>query len=76
MPKVEAKEPSFEEIVTRLEEIAQKLEAGDTDLERALELFEEGVKLARAGGDRLDHAEHRLEILRAGEQTETFEPDG
>jgi exodeoxyribonuclease VII small subunit len=76
MPKAQAKEPSFEDIVARLEEIAQKLEAGDTDLERALELFEEGVKLARAGGERLDNAEQRLEILRAGEQTETFEPDG
>ena len=70
-----AKEPTFEEIVQRLEKIAKQLESGDTELEKALELFEEGVKLAKNGGERLDEAERKLEILRGGEQTETFEPE-
>ena len=70
-----AKEPSFEEIVQRLEKIAKQLESGDTELEKALELFEEGVELAKSGGSRLDEAERKLEILRGGEQTETFEPE-
>lgn len=70
-----AKEPTFEEIVQRLESIAKQLESGDTELEKALELFEEGVKLAKSGGERLDEAERKLEVLRGGEQTEAFEPE-
>ena len=69
------KEPTFEELVQRLEAIAKQLESGDTELEKALDLFEEGVKLAKAGGARLEEAEHKLEILRGGEQTEAFEPE-
>ena len=39
---------SFEESVRRLATIVEQLEAGDLPLERSLELFEEGVRLARA----------------------------
>ena len=69
-----SKQPTFEEIVARLEAIAKQLESGDTELEKALELVEEGVKLAKTGTERLDEAERKLEILRGGEQTEAFEP--
>jgi exodeoxyribonuclease VII small subunit len=71
----EKKEPSFEEIIARLEVIAKRLEAGDTKLEEALALFEEGVKLAKVGGDRLDQAEKKLEILRGKDQAEPFVPE-
>lgn len=54
---------SFEESVRRLAAIVEQLEAGDLPLERSLELFEEGVRLARAAQERLDRAERRVEEL-------------
>ena len=54
---------SFEESSRRLAKIVEQLEAGDLPLERSLELFEEGVRLARAAQERLDRAERRVEEL-------------
>lgn len=56
-------ELSYEAISERLEVIAEKLETGDTELEEALALYEEGVKLAKLGTQRLDEAERRIERL-------------
>ena len=69
------KEPTFEELVARLEAIARLLESGDTKLEEALALFEEGIGLVHAGKTRLEQAEKKLEILREGERTEPFAPE-
>ncbi len=54
---------SFEEIVKRLEKIADLLESGQPELEESLRLFEEGVLLAKRGNKELDAAERRLEVL-------------
>jgi exodeoxyribonuclease VII small subunit len=54
---------SFEESARRLSAIVEELEGGELPLERSLELFEEGVKLARAAKERLDRAEKRVEEL-------------
>jgi len=54
---------SFEESTRRLSAIVEELEGGELPLERSLELFEEGVRLARAARDRLDRAERRVEEL-------------
>ncbi|MGI6485761.1 MAG: exodeoxyribonuclease VII small subunit [Tepidanaerobacteraceae bacterium] len=35
----------FEDAIKRLEEITEKLEQGDLTLEKALSLYEEGIKL-------------------------------
>lgn len=45
----------------RLEEIVRSLEAEDTDLDRALLLFEEGVARLRAARERLTEAEARVQ---------------
>jgi len=70
----ERPEQSFEQIVSRLEAIAKRLEAGDTQLEEALSIFEEGVALVRAGKDRLDRAEKKIEILRDSGRVEALAP--
>ncbi len=57
------KQPSFEESLERLEEIVEKLEGADQSLEESLALFEEGVKLARECGRRLDAAEKKVSLL-------------
>lgn len=56
-------EREFEEAMSRLEEIVQRLENGDLTLDGSLNLFEEGIGLARYCSEKLDAAESRLEIL-------------
>ena len=53
----------FEQALQRLEEIVEKLEKGDLALEKSLQLFEEGIKISRFCGTKLDEAERKVEIL-------------
>lgn len=75
----ESAEPAFEAILARLQEVVGELERGDLPLERSLALFEEGVRLARQGGSRLDAAEARVEELLAtnegGVRTRPLDPN-
>lgn len=65
------KEPiSFEEAVTRLEQIVRTMEEGKLSLDDSLAMFEEGVSLVRFCNGRLDTAEQRVRILLAGENGE------
>lgn len=64
----------YEEIVRRLTQTVEKLESGGLPLEEALVAFEQGVRLARAGQERLDAAEKRVELLLEGDRTQAFEP--
>ncbi len=45
----------------RLEEIVHALEGDEIDLDRALALFEEGVRYLKTAKDRLSDAEARVE---------------
>ena len=58
---------SFEEAITRLEEIVALLERGEAPLEQSLLLFEEGSKLLRYCTGLLDEAEQKVTVLTAGE---------
>lgn len=53
----------FEAALQRLEQIVDQLEAGNLSLEESLQVFEEGVGLARRAGKYLDEAEKRIELL-------------
>ncbi|MFH1092157.1 MAG: exodeoxyribonuclease VII small subunit [Pseudomonadota bacterium] len=59
---------TFEEGLSRLEELIQELEDGKLDLDRSLAVFEEGIKLSRVLGQKLDQAEKKLELLLKDEQ--------
>ena len=61
-PKPKA-ELSFEKGLERLDKIVQDLEQGDLPLERALELFEEGMKLSGNCRRQLEEAENKVELL-------------
>lgn len=63
MAKKQDKEPSFEETIKQLETIVTQLENGDLPLDEALNEFEKGIKLARAGQKQLSQAEQRIQIL-------------
>ena len=57
------KEDSFEDSLSRLEDIVGRLEAGDIDLESSVAAFEEGVALVRALNKRLDIVQSKIEKL-------------
>lgn len=62
------KEMKFETALDKLEEIVRKLEEGDLPLDDSLRMFEEGVRLARYCGGRLDAAERKIEVLMKNEE--------
>lgn len=57
---------SFEDKITRLEQIAALLEKGDAQLADSLKLFEEGTKLVNECGKLLDEAEQKVVRLTKG----------
>ena len=63
-----SKEMKFEAALDKLEEIVKKLEGGDLSLDDSLEIFEEGVRLARICNARLEAAERRIEVLMKDEK--------
>lgn len=57
--------PSLSSELKRLEEIVRQLESPDSDLDRALLLFEEGIARLRAARERLAEAETKVQqVLR------------
>ncbi len=60
---MDLKVKDFETALRSLEEIVSQLEAGDLALDRALELFEEGVKISRFCNTKLEEAERKVETL-------------
>lgn len=69
---------TFEAGLLQLEAIVKEMESGDLPLERAVELFERGMKLSEVCRKQLEEAETRVEVLmrRAGEmQPQPFKND-
>ena len=67
-----SEETPFEKVMDRLQTVVEQLEQGDLPLEQSLAMFEEGVRLSRAGAKRLDEAERRVEeLLAAGDELQT-----
>lgn len=58
-----AKQPNFEQAMSRLEEIVALLERGEAPLDASLALFEEGTKLMRRCSALLDKAEQTVTML-------------
>ena len=63
-----AKPESFEKNIERLDAIVRQLEDADLPLEKALQLYEEGMKLSEVCQKQLQEAEGRIQVLmkRAG----------
>ena len=60
---MELKVRDFESALKSLEDIVLQLETGDLTLDRALELFEEGINISRFCNSKLEEAERKVEIL-------------
>ena len=56
--------PSFEESITRLNEIVDTLESDDTTLELSLQLYKEGIELLEICAKQLQEAELSIQELR------------
>jgi exodeoxyribonuclease VII small subunit len=65
----------FENALKRLETIVSELEKGEIPLEQALQLFEEGIKISRFCGDKLDEADRRVQILVRNPKGQLVEED-
>ena len=57
---------SFEEALTRLDEIVRKLESGEMLLSDSLALYEEGTGLIKTCSKLLDQAEQKVVKLKKG----------
>jgi exodeoxyribonuclease VII small subunit len=57
------KKETFESALTRIEQIAARMEAGDLPLDELIVAYEEGLRLIRFCSQRLDAAEERLETI-------------
>lgn len=63
------KKLTYEQAISRLDDIVRNMERGDAPLEEALKLFEEGASLIAACNKMLDEAEQKVVKLKKG-------PDG
>ena len=61
MKKIE--ETTFEQALTELEKIVERLEKGELALEESLGLYEEGIRLSRLCHGKLEEAEGKIETL-------------
>ncbi len=60
-------EISFEQALSQLTGLVEKLETGELPLEESVAAFEQGVKLSRRCEALLDQAEQRLQVLNDSE---------
>ena len=55
--------PTFEDRLTALETVVERLERGELSLDDSVRLFEEGVQLSNACKLELEKAEGRIQLL-------------
>lgn len=67
------KKLSFEQSLSRLDEIVRHLEKGDLPLNDSLSLYEEGTGLIKACSKMLDEAEQKVVKLKKGPDREPIE---
>ncbi len=71
---------AYDAIVARLERVVGELESGQLTLERSIEKFAEGIRLAQEATRKLDDAERRIELLvrsaDGAEEAVPFDPEG
>jgi len=63
----------FEDALKRLQEIVEILEAGNIEIEKALEYYEEGINLVKICSERLKKIENKITILNEKQEEETTE---
>ena len=67
---------NLEKSLADLEALVEELESGDLPLEKAMQKFEDGIKLTRACQTALKEAEQKVEILvqsAGGDELQAFD---
>jgi exodeoxyribonuclease VII small subunit len=59
---------TFEELMSALEEVTERLAAGDLGIEAAVDLYEEAQRLHALASERLAQVQARVEALTAAER--------
>ena len=62
------KEKSFEQQMKILQQIVEKLEANDVELDESIKLYEEGLKLSKTLKDQLSAFEEKIAQLNKGDE--------
>ena len=57
------KELNFEKTMKELEDVVQKLETGDLNLDDSIKEFEKGMKLSKSASKYLEDAEKKITVL-------------
>ncbi len=73
------KEKNFETSLKRLEKIVDEMENSQPDIDRAMNLFEEGISLVNQCSKKLDETKKKIEILvekNGSMEKENFVPKG
>ncbi len=65
--------PSFEKAIGDLEKIVTALESGDLSLDKALQKFEDGMRLSKYCNEMLDEAENKVTLLMSDDEGNTTE---
>ena len=74
MTKQKTEPASFEEALSELEALVERMESGDLTLEESLAAFEQGIALTRHCQESLQAAEQKVEILTARTPDAATEP--
>lgn len=74
MPKKRTESPSFEESLSELEALVERMEGGEMTLEESLGAFERGIALTRTCQQALQAAEQKVEILTRNDPDAETEP--
>ena len=71
-----AKKESYEEMLTKLQDILSNLETDDLNLEESMKSYEEGVKLVNKIYKILDSYEAKISIIKDDKELEFSEDHG
>lgn len=73
---MEEKEKTFEQQIKELELIVSKLESGNADLDEAINMYTNAVKIAKACSEKLKNAEDQInKVLTENGTLENFKID-
>ena len=62
--KKNVKDLSFEDSLKKLEDIVEQRESGDVDLEKSVELYEEGMNLKKICEEKLKKVENQIKKIK------------
>ncbi len=67
---------TFEQAMTRLNEIIKSLESEQTSLEDSVKLFQEGIEMSKICNSKLTNIEDRVAKIMTSNGVEDYTPEG